>query len=150
MQDLGYSGRLAATGSFFEGQANALASTLQVQAGGLITSKLVRTSLHSQICSRTWHFCGNTIEAQFSSKENMKNRNRFGRLPAVEPSSNDHLYMGISLKVDIALTWQQRLPLRAHFENWCKHTQVPESRFGLSSGRKHSSEHQMNSPLVDK
>jgi hypothetical protein len=104
MQDLGYSGRPAATGSFFEGQANALASTLQEQAEGLMTSKLVRTSLHSQMCWLDVAFLPKYIEAQFSSKENMKNRNRFGHLRVVKSSSNNHLYLGISLKINIALT----------------------------------------------
>ena len=56
------------------------------------------------------------IEAQFSSKENMKNRNRFGGLRVVKPLKDDHTYPGINLKTRLVSTWQLPFPWQEHSE----------------------------------
>ena len=55
------------------------------------------------------------IEAQFSSKENMKNRNRFGGLRVVKPLKEDHTYPGINLKTRHRLDLAATLPLAGAF-----------------------------------
>jgi hypothetical protein len=55
------------------------------------------------------------IEAQFSSKENMKNRNRFGGLRVVKPLKEDHVYPGINLKTRHRLDLAATLPLAGAF-----------------------------------
>ncbi len=55
------------------------------------------------------------IEAQFSSKENMKNRNRFGGLRVVKALKDDHLYPGINLRTRHRLDLAATLPLAGAF-----------------------------------
>jgi hypothetical protein len=55
------------------------------------------------------------IEAQFSSKENMKNRNRFGGLRVVKALKEDHTYPGINLKTRHRLDLAATLPLAGAF-----------------------------------
>lgn len=55
------------------------------------------------------------IEAQFSSKENLKNRNRFGGLRVVKPLNEDHTYPGINLKTRHRLDLAATLPLAGAF-----------------------------------
>ncbi|MGC2743368.1 MAG: AIPR family protein [Candidatus Angelobacter sp.] len=55
------------------------------------------------------------IEAQFSSKENMKSRNRFGGLRVVKPLKEDHTYPGINLKTRHRLDLAATLPLAGAF-----------------------------------
>jgi hypothetical protein len=55
------------------------------------------------------------IEAQFSSKENMKTRNRFGGLRVVKPLKEDHVYPGINLKTRHRLDLAATLPLAGAF-----------------------------------
>jgi hypothetical protein len=55
------------------------------------------------------------IETQFSSKENMKNRNRFGGLRVVKPLKEDHTYPGINLKTRHRLDLAATLPLAGAF-----------------------------------
>ena len=85
------------------------------------------------------------IEAQFSSKENMKNRNRFGGLRVVKPLKDDHTYPGINLKTRLVSTWQLPFPWQEHSESCCKLIRKPASRSGPLIGRKRSSARRMNS-----
>jgi hypothetical protein len=55
------------------------------------------------------------IEAQFSSKENMKNRNRFGGLRVVKALREDHVYPGINLRTRHRLDLAATLPLAGAF-----------------------------------
>lgn len=55
------------------------------------------------------------IESQFSSKENMKNRNRFGGLRVVKPLPKDHVYPGINLSTRHRLDLAATLPLAGAF-----------------------------------
>jgi hypothetical protein len=55
------------------------------------------------------------IEAQFSSKEHMKTRNRFGGLRVVKPLKDDHVYPGINLKTRHRLDLAATLPLAGAF-----------------------------------
>ncbi|HXQ26420.1 MAG TPA: AIPR family protein [Candidatus Acidoferrales bacterium] len=55
------------------------------------------------------------IEAQFSSKENLKNRNRFGGLRVVKPLKEDYVYPGIGLKTRHRLDLAATLPLAGAF-----------------------------------
>jgi hypothetical protein len=55
------------------------------------------------------------IEAQFSSKENMKNRNRFGGLRVVKALTQDHVYPGINLRTRHRLDLAATLPLAGAF-----------------------------------
>jgi hypothetical protein len=55
------------------------------------------------------------IEAQFSSKENMKTRNRFGGLRVVKPLKEDHVYPGINLRTRHRLDLAATLPLAGAF-----------------------------------
>jgi hypothetical protein len=57
------------------------------------------------------------IEAQFSSKENMKNRNRFGGLRVVKALREDHVYPGINLRTRHRLDLAATLPLAGAFRD---------------------------------
>jgi hypothetical protein len=55
------------------------------------------------------------IESQFSSKEHLKNRNRFGGLRVVTALKDDHVYPGINLKTRHRLDLAATLPLAGAF-----------------------------------
>ncbi len=55
------------------------------------------------------------IESQFSSKENMKTRNRFGGLRVVDALENDHTYPSLGFKTRHRLDLAATLPLAGAF-----------------------------------
>jgi hypothetical protein len=55
------------------------------------------------------------IECQFSSKENMKTRNRFGGLRVVDAFDNDHTYPSLDYKTRHRLDLAATLPLAGAF-----------------------------------
>lgn len=79
------------------------------------------------------------IESQFSNKENIKTRIRFGGLRVVKPIKGGYKYPEIGYityhRLDLAAT----LPLAVYSVNCCRSIMPLASRCGLWTGKKHSS-----------